>query len=302
MEDFVKQRLQDARISATSLIFTIFGDTISVHSGSVWLSSVIDAMDTFGVNERLVRTSVYRLVKDGLLESEKIGRCSYYRFSDEGKRHSAIAAERIYASAANDSAHEWTIAITHQASDAKKLDELKRGLNWLGFSQLKPSVYGHPSGDLPALEELLAQYQLTDMVVLFSAHPSNINSQNNLKQLVYDKWSLDEVTQHYQEFCQTYRSVMKKVEQKKLAPKDAFLLRTMLIHEYRRVLLRDPQLPEEMLPVKWEGFTAHQICKTIYQAITSEAEQYVRDNFENAQGKLPAPSRVYENRFGGLSS
>ena len=302
MEDFVKKRLQDARISATSLIFTIFGDTIAVHSGSVWLSSVIDVMEKFGVNERLVRTSVYRLVKDGLLESEKIGRCSYYRFSDEGKRHSTIAAERIYASVANDSAHEWTLAITHQASDAKKLDELKRGLDWLGFSQLKPSVYGHPSGDLQALEDLLAQYELTDMVVLFSASPSNNNSQNNLKQLVYDKWSLDEVTLHYKEFCQTYRSYMKKVQQKKLSPEDAFLLRTMLIHEYRRVLLRDPQLPEEMLPVKWEGFTAHQISKSIYLAITSEAEQYVREHFENAQGKLPGPSRVYQKRFGGLNN
>lgn len=302
MEDFVKKRLLQARISATSLIFTIFGDTVAVHSGSIWLSSMIDVMEKFGVNERLVRTSVYRLVKDGLLESEKIGRCSYYRFSDHGKRHAAIAAERIYAKTAIESEHEWTLAIIDQSGDSTKLEELKRGLAWLGFAQLKPSVFGHPSGDMDALQALLAEYKLTDMVVLFNALPSDARSQTNLKKLVYEKWRLDEVAEHYQDFCQVYRPYMKKVQSRSLSAEDAFLLRTMLIHEYRRVLLKDPQLPEEMLPVKWEGIAAHQICKDIYTHVAPSAEPYIREYLENAQGVLPAATKVFGQRYGGLSS
>ncbi|MFK8029597.1 MAG: PaaX family transcriptional regulator C-terminal domain-containing protein [Gammaproteobacteria bacterium] len=300
MDKFVKGRVADARISATSLIFTLFGDTVSQHSGSIWLSSIIDAMALFGINERLVRTSIYRLVKDGLLESERIGRCSYYRFSDNGKHHAARAAERIYATTEPESGKVWTLAMVSQRHDSEKLVELRRGLNWLGFIQLKPGLYGHPAGDLKALKQMLSEYKLTDMVVLFNASPSDAHSQNALKDVVYDKWDLDEVALHYRDFCKVYRPFIKQVRSKKLSSRDSFMLRTMLIHEYRRVLLKDPQLPETMLPVKWEGFVAHAISKQLYTEIGVRAEGFIREEFQNALGYLPKSATRFKKRFGGL--
>ena len=54
---------------AGSLITTVFGDSIAPRGGTVWLGSLIEAMADFGISERLVRTSVFRLVKDGWLQS-----------------------------------------------------------------------------------------------------------------------------------------------------------------------------------------------------------------------------------------
>ena len=49
-------------LRAGSLITTVFGDAIAPRGGTVWLGSLIRALDGFGINERLVRTSVFRLV------------------------------------------------------------------------------------------------------------------------------------------------------------------------------------------------------------------------------------------------
>jgi DNA-binding transcriptional regulator PaaX len=56
-------------VRANSLIITVYGDMIAPHGGSVWLGSFINLVKPLGINDRLVRTSVFRLSKDGWLES-----------------------------------------------------------------------------------------------------------------------------------------------------------------------------------------------------------------------------------------
>ena len=45
---------------AKSLVMTLFGDAIVPHGGRVWLGSLIDLLAPFGINDRLLRTSVLR--------------------------------------------------------------------------------------------------------------------------------------------------------------------------------------------------------------------------------------------------
>ena len=59
-------------LRAGSLITTVFGDAIAPRGGSVWLGSLIGIMADFGISERLVRTSVFRLAEDGWLEATPI--------------------------------------------------------------------------------------------------------------------------------------------------------------------------------------------------------------------------------------
>ena len=42
-------------------------------------------------------------------------------------------------------------------------------------------------------------------------------------------------------------------------------MRTLLIHEYRRVLLRDPRLPAALLPLDWPGAAAFALCRDFYR-------------------------------------
>ena len=71
-------------LRAGSLIVTVFGDAIAPRGGTVWIGSLIRIMADFGVSERLVRTSVYRLTRDGWLAVKQTGRRSDYSLYDYG--------------------------------------------------------------------------------------------------------------------------------------------------------------------------------------------------------------------------
>ena len=94
-----------------SLITTVFGDSIAPRGGTVWLGSLITAMNEFGISERLVRTSVFRLVQDGWLQSNQIGRRSYYSLTDEGRERFAQATHRIYGEPSTNWDGTWTLIL-----------------------------------------------------------------------------------------------------------------------------------------------------------------------------------------------
>jgi phenylacetic acid degradation operon negative regulatory protein len=87
-----------------------------------------------------------------------------------------------------------------------------------------------------------------------------------------------------------------------LTDEQAFQVRTLLIQEYRKVLLRDPWLPDELLPANWHGGAAYQLCRNLYRAVHRQADAYLDRTLETADGPLPPPSRAYWKRFGGLDA
>jgi len=96
---------------APSLIVTVWGDALAPHGGEVWLSALIRLMAPFGINDRLVRTSVFRLARDGWLAARTEGRRSRYRLTAEGARRFADAHRRIYAPPDTTWEGEWEIVL-----------------------------------------------------------------------------------------------------------------------------------------------------------------------------------------------
>ena len=78
------------------------------------------------------------------------------------------------------------------------------------------------------------------------------------------------------------------------------MLRTLLIHEYRKVVLRDPMLPASVLPSPWHGVKAYELCRALYAKIAAPAEQYIVTQLENQHGALPPARADFGRRFGGL--
>src|SRR3546814_17342309 len=83
------QRLSHALLErdpprAKSLCVTLLGDAIGPHGGSIWLSDLIELVTPLGINERLLRTSVFRLVAQDWLQTERHGRRTMYRLSEQG--------------------------------------------------------------------------------------------------------------------------------------------------------------------------------------------------------------------------
>jgi len=294
--DFQKQR----PLRAGSLIISVFGDSISQHGGSVWLGSLIKALEPFGLNQRLVRTSVYRLIQEDWLASTQVGRRSYYRLADIGQRQFHSASRRIYAQSRPEWDGKWTMVIPAYVVDTAR-DQMRKELMWAGFGNLTNGVLAKPGADRQSLDETLQELGIHDKVIVMTANTEDILSQKVLQQLSASCWNLDQLEARYEEFLVKFRPLQASLPaQGELDPEQCFQLRTLLVHEYRRILLKDSELPEELLPSDWAGKAALNLTANIYKRIHGFAEQYLMNNMATAEGSLPQASPSYYKRFGKL--
>jgi len=284
-------------LRAGSLITTVFGDSIAPRGGVVWLGSLIQAMSEFGISERLVRTSVFRLAKDGWLESDQIGRRSYYSLTDEGRERFEQATHRIYGEPTTHWDGRWCLLLL-SALAAQDKELVRKELRWLGFGAMSANVLAHPTPDMADLDITLRRLKLTNDVVVMSAE--TLRSDAAMRRLARTGWNLDDIDARYASFVSMFRPVLATLRKtRNVRPKTAFLLRTLLIQEYRKVLLRDPQLPAELLPTNWHGTSAYQLCRNLYVGLQQATDDYLTAAMETADGPLPPPGKSVSLRFGG---
>lgn len=288
-------------LRATSLIISVYGDAIVPRGGTVWLGSLIRLLAPLGASERLVRTSVYRLTQEGWLSGEQIGRRSYYRLTRAGWRSFERAYNQVYHTPHIDWDGQWTLALIMEVDFARR-DNLRKELTYLGFANFGPEVLAHPRPPGTALTSALEDQGVQDQVVLMRARSESLPSSRSLNRLVRDCWQLDTLAAEYEAFLARFRPIWQELERADAAPDpDAcFAVRTLMIHEIRRLLLRDPQLPADVLPENWPGDTARRLCRNLYRAIQPAAERHLSRMLETAEGPLPEPSPSFYERFGGL--
>jgi len=288
---------KEQSLSGTSIIITVFGDCVSQHGGSIWLGSLIRALAPLGINERLVRTSVFRLVNDEWLSVRKIARRSYYSFTDTGNSQFERVARRIYQAEQPDWDNGWTLLLTNQVPTEQR-NELRKNLLWQGFGQLSQDVFAHHQFDNQSLDEILVETGAVNNVVVFNAEASGLSSRMALKALAQEKWDIAELEKKYKRFLVIFRPVLDEViKSNKLDPETCFLMRTLLIHEYRRILLKDHDLPVELLPSGWPGVNARNLTVNLYARLSPGAEQFVTSELESAEGLLSKASPSFHERF-----
>jgi len=294
-------------LRAGSLLITLFGDAVAPHGGAISLGSLIRLTDPFGVGERLVRTSVARLAQDGWLASEREGRTSEYRLTDIGKRRFAEATQRIYGSSPERWAGRWTLLLVPFNGTAR--EKVREELRWLGFGQVSQGLLAHPTRSVKEVRAQLADLESpTEGISIFEAHSGDLESD---RRLAASGWDLDELSRDYAAFVRSFAPVLdalrapSAVESSKVDPpgveaERAFVIRTLLVHEYRKIHLRDPLLPQDLLPANWIGNGAYELCRELYGQVFDAAERHFASSASRTRGKLPALSRETWTRFGGL--
>jgi phenylacetic acid degradation operon negative regulatory protein len=177
-----------------SLVMTIFGDTIAPHGGTIWLGSLIDLLAPFGVNDRLLRTSVFRLAQEGWLVANRDGRRSSYSILPEAQARFERANRRIYAPLTAHWDGSWTLLLSASGSiDAPERAALRKELLWEGYAMIAPGIFGHPASDTRVLEELLARTGLQGKLFVCNATALPGVSSRPLQDLVGDGWDLSDV-------------------------------------------------------------------------------------------------------------
>ncbi len=286
-----------------SLVMTVFGDAIAPHGGSVWLGSLIELLAPFGVNDRLLRTSVFRLVQEGWLVASRDGRRSSYAIVPQALPRFRRAYRRIYAAPGLHWDGRWTLLIAPNGSiDASLRAAVRKELEWEGFASLAPGVLAHPAPDLDSLGEVLARVGAEGKVIVCSAAALPGVASRPLAELATDGWDLSGVATGYRHFIEEFGALLALLRKDpQVGPEAAFVIRSLLVHAYRRVQLHDPMLPIELLPDPWPGSDAYELARALYALTWAQAEAHVVAVLRREDGLAPEADAAFYRRFGGLT-
>ena len=303
----IQQRLEDfrqqGRVQAGSLIISVFGDAVVPRGSRIWLGSLIRLLEPLDLNERLIRTSVFRLAKEEWLRSEPAGRRTDYLLAPSGQRRFEEASRHIYAASAPQWDRRWRLILLVGELSPKQREQLKRALFWQGFGVLGNDCFVHPGVDLTsAFDALIAEglgEVLGKLKPLIAADTPYGSAASDLD-MVHGAWNLDKLAAVYADFVSVYLPALAQLRgdnSQDIDDESAFLLRILLIHDYRRLLLRDPELPEVLLPADWPGQKARQLCQEIYHRLLPGSERHLDRHFQLANGDTPESAVSVFARF-----
>ena len=238
-----------------------------------------------------------RLADDGWLDNRRQGRLSEYRLSRDGRERFAAATRQIYAVPDPPWQGAWTLVLL-PTPDRDVRTAAREVLGWLGFGEPTPGVFAHPM--LPRAEvdrALRRSPRLAGAIVLTSTQSESRGD----RQLATLGWDLADLAARYRRFIAQFAPARAALdEDASPEPLPSFLIRTLLIHEYRKVHLRDPLLPAALLPADWVGTDAYRLCRGIYERVARPAETHLSAFGARLDGPLPAATAELPARFGGL--
>lgn len=285
-------------IRAGSLIVTFFGDTVLPRGGSVATQSLLNAMGLFGLGQGVVRTALSRLCAEDMFARTRAGRNSYYHLTDKVRGEYDEASNIIYA---DPPPEKWdgswiSVLLVNQNGNGESV--LRKKLAALGFAKFGPLILMRPA-NFTQLARYKMECLLDDQPVLVVEGDGG-TIPPGFKAAIEGIWDVDRLIKGYGQFVRRYQPITDQLSRgEKLDDAATMILRLMIIHDYRQLVLKDPMLPLEILPVSWEGELAREICRTIYLAVYPQSETWVNAHCTGQNGSLPPPGFAMTERFGG---
>lgn len=296
---WIEQFLRADPPRSKSLMVSLLGDSIAPRAGGLWLSELIALLRPFQMNERLVRTSTFRLAEEGWLASQRHGRRSRYLLTEAGFQRIEIACQRIYQPAVSQWSGVWTvIVISRDANGAESRSQLWRELEWEGFGKLSPNIALHPCADHRSISAILQEMNLEKSAMVLEARELTGITPLPIRALVDECWNLEALAQLYKGFLGQFEPLLYLLGEG-MDGQAAFVVQTLLIHSFRRVILHDPRFPAELLPDGWPGHAAYELCRSLYLRLWEQTSNYLAAHLESPGAEII--SRGFYRRFGGLS-
>ena len=295
---------QTRPMHANSLLVSVYGDTICPHIDTIWLGILIKLVEPLGISQRLVRTSVFRLSEKGVLVSQQVGRRSYYSLTERAHRQFLSASKRIYASQALAWDKQWRLVLTSLGKLSNEQREtVRKELLWLGFSRITIGVYAHPTADLSEVQRVIRELELGDGIAVLKAGAADSEQVPVTNILISDCFDLKQSEHNYQMLIDDFQGIHEAAQSaESLDPKLCFLVKTLLIHRFRHILLKEPELPDALVAEGSASWRARELVGNLYKLIYSAADEYFYAVCETQSSTFPKIENPYFNRFVALRS
>jgi phenylacetic acid degradation operon negative regulatory protein len=271
----------------------------------VWAGSLLRLVEPLGINERLVRTSLNRLVGEGFLVARRHGKRSFYSVTPMARREVRQAERHIYHPRGDPWDGRWTVVVNTSAVAPPARAAVRQHLSQLGFSALSPSVHITPFDRTDALRRVLDDLGLESQLAVFRGEvpPTTGLADADLAALL--STDLKALEPAWRKFLRRFRPLADAVDEggaALLTPESAFLAQTLLIHNYRRIVLKEPELPAGLWPPGWVGAAAYDVAARCYHALAGPAEAHLLAVCEAGGAPLLPRDPEYAARYPEVGS
>jgi phenylacetic acid degradation operon negative regulatory protein len=231
-------------VHARSALFDLFGDHLRQRGGRAPVASLVRILAPLGVAAPAVRTAISRMVRQGWLVPAEVDGGRGYALTDRARQRLDDAAARIYRT--RDSAWDgtWDLVVLEPVRPRAARERVRSGLGFLGYAPLSESTWVSPFAS-PEVEALLGGEGGT--AARFAARDDDPQS------LARRAWDLDALGTSYAAWHEDARALVAGSD---ADDEQAFVTRSLLVHEWRKFLFTDPGIPLELLPADWPGTAA----------------------------------------------
>ena len=261
------------QVQPQELAVTILGTYVRPFGDRVWSGGLVELLGELGFSEGAARVALTRLVHRGLIERLRDGRLVHYRVTARADRLLAEGDVRIFSLGdPRDDEGTWTV-LWHQIPEDRRLERsrLARRLRFLGFGSVQGSVWVSPHDHAAEVVRLLDELHVSDYATMFTAHPDAVVG---LPALVSRAWDLSGLVDRYEAFEAEFSSLCARRALASFSDRDAFFVRTRLVHQFRGFPLIDPELPEELAPVSGPRSRAAAVFHELYAGLADASQRH----------------------------
>jgi phenylacetic acid degradation operon negative regulatory protein len=258
-----------------ALIVTIYGLYAREAAGWMSVAALIRLMSGLGVDEPAVRSSISRLKRRGILESERSAGAAGYALSARAREILDEGDRRIFERPRATGDDGWVLAVfSVPESERQQRHALRSKLSWLGFGTVSAGVWVAPGHLEPETREALRRSGLAQYVDLFHASYLGFAPEADG---VATWWDLDGLGRLYAEFSAAYAPVLARWRRRRSEDDGvAFADYVGALTAWRRLPFLDPGLPPELLPSGWHGVRAADLFHALRDRLAEPAHRHVR--------------------------
>lgn len=230
---------------ARSAVVDLYGDHLSRRGWWAPVSAVVGLAETVSVHAPATRTAISRLVAQGWLRPQERDGLRGYAATPRAQERWRHAHDRVYAPGPAPWDGRWHLVHVDTAGERRRRDQVSSTLGYLGYGRGPGGgwVSPWPSPELAA--------SLDGLGVRWLSVHGQLDGPADATLLAASVWDLDELEAAYEDFLDELPAVPADPD-----PRQAYVLRTHLVHAWRRFLFQDPGLPQEVLPPDWVGHRA----------------------------------------------
>ncbi len=202
-----------------SLLVTVFGDLAQEEDAEISAALLGEVTERLGVKPEAMRVALHRLRKDGWILSRREGRASLYRLTDQARAETRAASTRIY-DITDPPDRAWIII----AKPGTAPDWAANG------KQVGPTLFMTPQKvEMPGCMTCPMEMPPPAWVSERLVEPATVALTGAIE------------------------ATLASLSKETLAPVEIAALRVAVIHAWRRVVLRVPDLPDAVFPEGWRG-------------------------------------------------